>query len=81
MTDSLLKKDRTLFGTMVYNHKTKEKGLIIYTWNNRFATNCDKYNDIPYATCVDLNGKRYNIDMDAITPIEEQDGKNYKIYS
>ncbi len=61
-----LKKDTTLFGTQIYNYKTKETGLLIYTWRNKFADM-----DIPYATCVDMNGKKYNIEMDLISPIDD----------
>jgi len=73
MTELLLKKDKTLFGTQIYNHKTKKIGLVIYTWTNRFA---DK--DIPFATCVDSNGKRYNVAMDEIQPIEDLDEDELK---
>lgn len=59
-------KDRTMFGTKILNNKTNEIGLLLYTWDNAFA---DK--DVPFATCVDENGKKYNIEMDFITPIEE----------
>lgn len=58
--------DRTMFGTKVFNQETKEYGLLIYTWTNTFADD-----DIPFATCVDENGKKYNVQMDLITPIEE----------
>ena len=54
------------FGTKILNHKTNEIGLLIYSWTNTFADG-----EIPYATCVDKNGKRYNIEMDLISPIEE----------
>lgn len=59
-------KDRMMFGTKILNHETKEVGLLICTWTNRFADA-----DIPFATCVDMNGKKYNIEMDAISPLEE----------
>ena len=55
-----------LFGTKICNNKTNEIGLLIYTWTNSFADG-----DIEYATCVDKKGKRYNIEMDLITPVEE----------
>lgn len=55
-----------LFGTKIHNNKTNEIGLLIYTWTNSFADG-----DIEYATCVDKKGKRYNIEMDLITPVEE----------
>ncbi len=58
--------DRTMFGTKIFNQETKEYGLLIYTWINTFADG-----DIPFATCVDENGKKYNVKMDLITPIEE----------
>ena len=58
--------DRTLFGTKVLNNKTNEFGLVLYTWTNVFADG-----EFPYATCVNENGKRYNIAMDNITPVEE----------
>ena len=63
---TLKNQDRTMFGTKILNHKTKEIGLLIYTWTNIFADG-----EVPFATCVDKNGKRYNIEMDAISPIEE----------
>ena len=61
-----IEKDRMLFGTKILNHKTNEIGLLIYTWTNKFADG-----DIPFATCVDKNGKKDNIPMDSISPIEE----------
>ena len=63
---STIEKDRTLFGTKVYNNQTKEYGLVIYTWTNSYADG-----DIPFATCVDENGKRYNTAIDNLTPVEE----------
>ena len=58
--------DNTLFGTKIFNQETKEIGLLIYTWTNSYA---DK--DVPFATCVDSRGKKYNVEMDNISPIEE----------
>jgi len=55
-----------LFGTKIYNHKTKEVGLLIKTWVNKFADG-----DVDFATCVDKKGKRYNTPLDNITPIDE----------
>ena len=55
---ALKNKNDMLFGTKIYNNKTNEIGLLIYTWTNSFAT------------CVDKNGKRYNIEMDEITPVD-----------
>ncbi len=59
-------KDNTLFGTKILNNKTNEIGLIIYTWTNVYADG-----EVPFATCVDSNGKRYNTTMDNITPVED----------
>ena len=78
MTESLLKKDKTLYGTKVYNHKTKELGLIISTWFNIFSKNGGGYEDIAYATCVDYNGRQYNTPMDNIQPIEDMDEEELK---
>ncbi len=61
-----IEKDRTMFGTKIFNHKTKKQGLLLYTWTNIYADA-----KVPFATCVDEDGKKYNIDMDSITPVEE----------
>ena len=58
-------RDYTLFGQQVMNHKTNEVGLVLYTWENIFADG-----KVPFATCVDKNGKRYNIELDLISPLE-----------
>lgn len=57
--------DRTLFGTKVLNWNTQKIGIVIYTWTNVYADG-----EIPFATCVDENGKKYNIAMDLITAVE-----------
>ena len=62
----LKNQDRTMFGTKIFNHETQEQGILIYTWINSYADG-----NIPFATCVDSNGKRYNTKMDNITPVEE----------
>lgn len=62
---ALKNKNDMLFGTKIYNNKTNEIGLLIYTWTNSFADR-----DIEYATCVDKNGKKYNIEIDEITPVD-----------
>ena len=62
----MLNKDKTLFGTIIYNYETKEKGILLYTWINKFADG-----DIQFATCVDEDGKKYNIKMDNIQPYED----------
>ena len=61
-----MKKDYTLFGTKVFNQKSKTVGLLIYTWKNKFADGI-----VDYATCVDEKGKRYNIEIDNIQPLED----------
>lgn len=53
------------FGTKILNTKTNEIGLLIKTWENVFADGI-----VPFATCVDTKGKRYNIELDFIIPIE-----------
>ena len=57
----MTEKDYALYGTKVLNLKTQEIGLLICLWKNRFA---DKIVD--FATCVDKQGKRYNIELDNI---------------
>ena len=64
---TLKNQSRLGFGTKILNHKTNEIGLLIYTWDNTFADG-----NVPFATCVDKDGKRYNIEMDNISPIEEE---------
>lgn len=55
-----------LFGTKVLNLKTQEIGLLICIWKNKFADA-----EIDYATCVDKQGKRYNIELDNIRGLED----------
>lgn len=64
----MAEKNYTLYGTKIYNDKTKEIGLLICTWGNQFADE-----NINFATCVDKNGKRYNIELDNIKPLEDCD--------
>jgi len=63
---TLKNKNDMLFGTKILNNKTNEAGLLIYTWTNTYADG-----DVEFATCVDKNGKKYNIEMDNITPISD----------
>lgn len=58
--------DRTLFGTKVLNLETKKLGIVLYTWTNVYADG-----NIPFTTCVDENGKKYNASMDNIQVIED----------
>ena len=62
----MAKKDYHLFGIKVLNLKTQEIGLLICTWKNRFVDT-----EIDFATCVDKNGKRYNIELDNIRGFED----------
>jgi hypothetical protein len=64
----MTEKNHQLYGTKIFNLKTQEVGLLIKTWKNKFADG-----DIDFATCVDKNGKRYNIELDSITPLEDCD--------
>lgn len=65
--------DRTLFGTKVLNWNTQKIGIVIYTWTNVYADG-----EIPFATCVDENGKKYNVAMDSITAVENLDNNKIK---
>ena len=60
------KKDYTLYGTKVLNLKTQEIGLLICIWKNKFVDT-----EIDFATCVDKQGKRYNIELDNIRGVED----------
>ena len=61
-----MEKDFVLYGTKILNLKTQEIGLLICTWVNKFADG-----DVDFATCVDKNGKRYNIELDNIRGFED----------
>ena len=61
-----MEKDYTMFGTKVFNKNTKEVGLLLYTWVNVYA---DK--KVDFATCVDKNGKKYNIELDNLQGFED----------
>ncbi len=54
------------YGSKILNHKTKEIGLLIRTWENKYA---DK--TIWFAICVNKTGKRYNIELDNIRGFED----------
>ena len=62
----MAEKDYKLYGTKVLNLKTQEIGLLICVWKNRIA---DK--TVDFATCVNKQGKRYNIELDTIAPLEK----------
>ena len=57
-----------MFGTKIINMKTNEIGLLIRTWINKYVDS-----DVEFATCVDQDGKRYNIEMDLIQPYDGED--------
>ena len=61
-----MQKDYQLYGTKILNLKTQEIGLLICIWKNKFADG-----EIDYATCVDKQGKRYNIELDNIRGFED----------
>lgn len=58
---AMIEKDYQLYGTKILNLKTQEIGLLICIWKNKFADG-----EVDYATCVDKQGKRYNIELDNI---------------
>lgn len=62
----MLNKDYRLYGTKILNQKTKEVGLLICIWKNKFADA-----EVDYATCVDWQGKRYNIELDNIEVLDD----------
>ena len=62
----MTEKDYTLYRTKVLNLKTQEIGLLISIWKNKFVDT-----EIDFATCVDRQGKRYNIELDNIRGVED----------
>ena len=66
-----------LYGTKVYDHEKKSIGLIIYTWDNTFCSSEGPV-DVPFATCVDIKGNKYNTKLDNIQPFEELDDEDLK---
>ncbi len=50
-----------LYGTKILNLKTQEIDLLICIWKNKFVDG-----DVDFVTCVDKQGKRYNIELDNI---------------
>lgn len=62
----MLEKDYQLFGTRILNLKTKEVGLLICIWKNKFADA-----EVDYATCVNKQGKCYNIELDSIEVLDD----------
>ena len=62
----MTEKDYQLYGTKILNLKTKQVGLLICIWKNKFADA-----EVDYATCVDKQGKRYNIELDNIEVLDD----------
>lgn len=62
----MTEKDYQLFGTKILNQKTKEVGLLICIWKNKFADA-----EVDYAICIDKQGKRYNIELDNIEVLDD----------
>ena len=62
----MLEKDYQLFGTKILNLKTKEIGLLICSWKNKFADA-----EVDYATCVNKQGKCYNTELDNIEVLDD----------
>ena len=59
---------RIAYGTKIFNHKTQEIGLLIYSWTNVFADG-----EVPFAKCVNIDGKSYDTEMDNISAIEDEE--------
>ena len=62
----MTEKDYQLYGTKILNPKTKEVGLLICIWKNKFADA-----DTDYATCVNKQGKCYNTELDNIEVLDD----------
>ena len=62
----MTEKDYQLYGIKILNLKTQEIGLLICIWKNKFADA-----EINFATCVNGQGKRYNLALDNIKGYED----------
>ena len=62
----MTKKDYQLYGTKILNLQTQEIGLLICIWKNKFADS-----EVDFATCINKQGKRYNIELDNIREFED----------
>lgn len=62
----MTEKNYQLYGTKILNLKTQEIGLLICIWKNKFADGV-----VDFATCVNKQGKRYNIEVDNIRGFED----------
>ena len=66
MTINYKKLGQKLKRMRVKNNLTQEIGLLICIWKNKFADG-----DVEFATCVDKQGKRYNIELDNIRGFDD----------
>ena len=62
----MTEKDYQLYGTKILNLRTKEIGLLICIWKNKFADA-----EVDYATCVNQQRKCYNIELDNIEVLDD----------
>lgn len=62
----MTEKDSQLYVTKILNLKTQEIGLLICIWKNTFADG-----ETDFATYVDKQGRRYNIELDNIRGFED----------
>ena len=62
----MIEKDYQLYGTKILNLKTQKIGLLICIWKNKFADG-----EVDFATCVNKQGKKYNIELDNIRGFED----------
>lgn len=74
---ALKNQSNLLYGLKVYNHEEKTVGLVIYTWDNIFWSSDGPVN-VPFATCVNNKGNKYNTPLENIQPIEEMDDEELK---
>ena len=62
----MVEKDYKLYGTKILNLKAQEIGLLICIWKNKFTDG-----EVDFATCVDTQGERYNIELDNIEVLDD----------
>lgn len=62
----MTQKDYRLYGTKILNLKNNEIGLLICIWKNKFTDSI-----LDFATCIDLQGKKYNIELDNIEVLDD----------
>lgn len=69
--------DYSLYGTKIYDYEKKSIGLLIKLWDNGFWDN-EGLKYYKFATCVDIEGKKYNTPMVNITPYDELSDEDLK---